>query len=96
MQKEQGMPPLPVNVSVSNCRFLEVWNFEGYRTERQFEAVRKIVAQKDFDFSCASKLFQREGSQYKGRFSFIYYDKQGKLNFVSIRPNGEIHETHKV
>ena len=53
----------------------------GWRTIKQFEYVRSVVASKEFDFSCSS-LFNPESpnDKYQGSFMWNWYDKTGNMH----------------
>jgi len=74
---------------------------EGFRTIEQFETVRSIVIQKDFNFSCGPEgifnPFQgcNKRSTYQGPFMFLWYDIQGNFHGVRIGKRGKILREYK-
>lgn len=64
----------------------------GYRTIEQFEAVRAIVKQNDFESSVGDQYFDpgNSGSTYQGPFVFAWYDKSGHLHGTRIGKRGRI------
>ena len=79
-------------VPVGKQQTVQTWRFNpGFRTPKQFQAVREIVNEVDFDFSCSGKLFDPEGSKnYTGPFVFPWFDKSGKLHYARIGARGNI------
>lgn len=76
---------------------------EGFRTKEQFETVKSIINQEEFDFSCGPKgLFNpfcecgcSNQGRYQGPFMFTWYDKQGNLHSAWIGKRGKIIREYK-
>jgi len=89
--------PQPFNMPVGNKLEIEKVSFyPGFRTEEQFEVVRKIVEDNNFSFSCQEDLFapSEECSTYTGPFCFYWYDKNHDCHLVRIGKRGKILTEH--
>lgn len=85
--------PKPFNMPVSKVKKLEVVQlWPGFRTRKQFAAVKKIVESKDFNYSIASGIFTpyRICNGYTGPFYFTWYSKDGVRHATQIGKNGKI------
>jgi len=86
--------PKPFQMPIGSKREMEEVKFHpGFRTEEQFETVRRIVESDEFDFSCGlSKMFVPDpvDTKYVGPFNYLWYNKIGKLCFVRIGKRGKI------
>jgi len=83
----------PFNMAISNRRVVEkVQLWPGFRTEEQFEVVRRIVESDEFDFSCGSGIFKPSSisDEYTGPFCFTWYDKNDVLHLTRIGKRGKI------
>lgn len=65
--------------------------YPGFRTEKQFNTVKSIVLDEEFDY-CLCDIFTPESSKstYQGPFVFLWYDKKQKLHGVRIGKTGKI------
>jgi len=89
--------PQPFNMPVGNkLRIERVSFYSGFRTEEQFEVVRKIVKDNNFAFSCQENLFtpDEECSKYTGPFCFYWYDKNHVCRLTRIGKRGKILAEH--
>jgi len=89
-------------VPMGNQLVIETWEFHpGWRTPKQFNAVRQIMNSPNFDFSCSGRLFDYDigDKPYTGPFVFMWYNKpadgesrQGscKLHYARIGAHGNI------
>jgi hypothetical protein len=81
-----------ITVPVGNTRIIETWELHStFRTLEQFQIVQAIVQSPEFDFSCNSQTFKPDGTcdSYQGRFTFLWFAKDGSLRATSISSKGK-------
>ena len=73
---------------------IETWEFHpGWRTPKQFHAVRQIVNSPNFGFSCSGRQFDYDSrdKSYTGPFVFMWYNKPAdELHYARIGARGNI------
>jgi hypothetical protein len=84
-----------IQVPVSNKYEIETWTHKPpFRTTEQFEAVKNLVAQPEFNFSCNSMVFDDEGSgsKFQKTFTFMWFSKNHTLHCTRISPKGGLRD----
>jgi hypothetical protein len=73
-------------------RIEEVILHPGFRTVEQFEVVRKLTENENFDFACMPGIFTPESanSTYQGPFCLLWNDKNDLLHLTRIGKRGKI------